>query len=222
MNLLPPPFDLLPSLIPGLLITIQITLGGAVVAALASFVAGLARLSKFAVVRLTALTYIDLFRGTSALVQLFWFYFALPMLGIELSAMATGILVLGLNIGSYGAEVVRGAVQAVPQTQWEAAKALNFTSQHTLWRIILPQALPAMLPTFGNLLIELLKGTALVSMITLADLTFRAQTLRAENLRSGEIFAIVLLLYFILAMAITWFIRHLEKRVGGVRRSEVE
>ena len=222
MNALPPPFDLLPALLPGLLITIQITLGGALIAAFAALTAGLARLSKRSVVRIAAVIYIDLFRGTSALVQLFWVYFALPMLGIKLSAMTTGILVLGLNVGSYGAEVVRSTIQAVPKTQWEAAKALNFTPGYTLWRIVLPQALPAMLPPFGNLLIELLKGTALVSMITLTDLTFSAQTLRAETLRSGEIFGLLLLLYFILAMLITWLIRRLEKQFGGVRRSEIE
>jgi len=222
LNTLPPPFDLLPALLPGVLVTFQVTVGGAVIATLAAFAAGLARLSKIAVIRIAALIYIDLFRGTSALVQLFWAYFALPMLGIKISAMTTGILVLGLNVGAYGAEVVRSTLQAVPKAQWEAAKALNFTKGYTLWRIVLPQALPAMLPPFGNLLIELLKGTALVSMITLTDLTFSAQMLRAETLRSGEIFALVLLLYFLLAVCITWFIRRLEKRFGGVRRSEVE
>lgn len=209
---MPPPFDLLPTLLSGLAVTAGLTVGGTIVAAVAAFTAGLAQLSRRWYLRIISIVYIDLFRGTSALVQLFWAYFALPMLGVELSAMATGIWVLGLNIGAYGAEVVRGAIQAVPQEQREAAIALNFTPRQTLWRIIIPQAIPAMLPPFGNLLIELLKSTALVSMITLSELTFQGQMLRASTLRSAEIFALVLVLYFLLAQIIAFIIRRLERK----------
>ncbi|QBQ54919.1 ectoine/hydroxyectoine ABC transporter permease subunit EhuC [Nitrosococcus wardiae] len=209
---MPPPFDLLPPLLSGLAVTAGLTVGGIIVAAVAAFTAGLAQLSRHWYLRVISIVYIDLFRGTSALVQLFWAYFALPMLGVELSAMATGIWVLGLNIGAYGAEVVRGAIQAVPQEQREAAVALNFTPRQTLWRIIIPQAVPAMLPPFGNLLIELLKSTALVSMITLSELTFQGQMLRASTLRSAEIFALVLVLYFLLAQIIAFIIRRLERK----------
>ncbi|ADE15779.1 ectoine/hydroxyectoine ABC transporter, permease protein EhuC [Nitrosococcus halophilus Nc 4] len=209
---MPPPLDLLPPLLSGLAVTAGLTVGGTIVAAVAAFTAGLAQLSRRWYLRIISIVYIDLFRGTSALVQLFWAYFALPMLGVELSAMATGIWVLGLNIGAYGAEVVRGAIQAVPQEQREAAIALNFTPRQTLWRIIIPQAIPAMLPPFGNLLIELLKSTALVSMITLSELTFQGQMLRASTLRSAEIFALVLVLYFLLAQIIAFIIRRLERK----------
>jgi polar amino acid transport system permease protein len=212
--IVPPPFDLLPPLLHGLWITVLITAGGAVVAAAAAFAAGLARLSRHAWVSVPALVYIDVFRGTSALVQLFWAYFALPLLGIRLTAMTVGIAVLGLNIGAYGAEVVRGAVQAVPAEQREAAVALSFTERQAMWRIILPQALPLMLPPFGNLLIELLKSTALVSLITLGDLTFQGQVLRSATLRSGEIFTLVLFLYFVTALVITHGMRLLERRLA--------
>ena len=211
---MPQPFDLLPTLLQGLWITLIVMAGGAIVAAVAAFAAGLARLSHRAWVRATALVYIDLFRGTSALVQLFWAYFALPLLGIELDAMTVGIFVLGLNIGAYGAEVVRGAIQAVPVEQHEAAIALNFTQRQTMWRIILPQALLAMLPPFGNLLIELLKSTALVSLITLSDLTFQGQLLRTATLRSAEIFSLVLILYFLVAQVIAHGMRWLERRLA--------
>jgi polar amino acid transport system permease protein len=210
----PKPFDLLPTLLQGLWVTLAITAGGAVVAALAAFAAGLARLSRHRWVSLPALAYIDLFRGTSALVQLFWAYFALPLLGVDLDAMTVAIVVLGLNIGAYGAEVVRGAVQAVPADQHEAAAALSFTDRQAMWRIILPQAVLLMLPPFGNLLIELLKSTALVSLITLGDLTFQGQVLRGATLRSGEIFTLVLLLYFVTALAITYGMRALERRLA--------
>ncbi|MFQ6747534.1 ectoine/hydroxyectoine ABC transporter permease subunit EhuC, partial [Bordetella pertussis] len=159
-----------------------------------------------------AAVYVEVFRGTSALVQLFWFYFVLPMFGMKLPALLVGIVVLGANAGAYGAEVVRGAILAVPAGQREAAVALNLTRARTIWRIILPQAVPAMLPPTGNLLIELLKNTALVSLITITDLTFRGQLLRSETLRTTEIFTLVLLLYFAVALVITGGIRMLERR----------
>ena len=218
-----PPFDLLPSLLPGLGLTLGLTAGGAVVAVMAAFTAGLARRSRHAWLNLPALIYIDLFRGTSALVQLFWAYFVLPLLGVELDAITVGILVLGLNTGAYGAEVVRGAILAVPPGQYDAAAALNFSERQTLWRIILPQVLLPLLPPFGNLLIELLKSTALVSLITLSELMYQGQVLRTATLRSAEIFMLVLLLYFLVALAVTACIRGLERRLavgrdyGGVR-----
>ena len=193
------------------------------VALLAAFVAGLGRLSRSRLQRSLARIYVDIFRGTSALVQLFWVYFGLPLLGISFDAMFAGILVLGLNVGAYGSEVVRGAIQSVPREQREAAVALNLSERQTLWRIILPQALLGMIPPFGNLFIELLKGTALVSLITLSELTFRGQTLRTAMLRSGEIFGLILLLYFLLAQIITFGMRRLEQRLaigqdyGGVK-----
>jgi polar amino acid transport system permease protein len=210
----PQPFDLLPALLQGLWVTLLITAGGAMVAIVAALAAGLARLSRHVWVSMPALVYVDLFRGTSALVQLFWAYFALPLLGIELDAMTVGITVLGLNIGAYGAEVVRGAIQAVPVGQHEAAIALNFTERQALWRIIFPQAVLAMLPPFGNLLIELLKSTALVSLITLSDLTFQGQLLRTATLRSAEIFTLVLILYFLVAQIISYAVRWLERRLS--------
>jgi polar amino acid transport system permease protein len=111
--------------------------------------------------------------------------------------MITGILVLGLNIGSYGAEVVRSTVQGIPRGQREAATALNLSGFQLYRYILIPQAAVTMLPPAGNLLVELLKGTALVSLITLSDLTFQGQILRAETLRTVEIFGLLLAMYFI-------------------------
>src|SRR5690606_36179784 len=119
---------------------------------------GLGRLSKVAPVRWLATAYVEKFRGTSALVQLFWVYFALPRFGVEVSATLAGVLVLGLNGGAYGAEVVRSAIQAVPPGQREAARALGFSARQIRWRLVLPQAVGPMLPPAGNLVIELLKN----------------------------------------------------------------
>jgi len=198
----------------GLPVTLAIMAGGSVVAVVAALAAGLGRVSRIRPWRWTSTIYVEAFRGTSALVQLFWFYFALPRLGVTLSAMTVGIVVLGLNTGSYGAEVVRGAIQAVPKGQWEAATALGFTRGQAMRRIVLPQAALRMIPPAGNLLIELLKNTALALTIGLTEITFRAQALRSETLDTAEIFTVALLLYFMLAQVVSFGMRRAERRLA--------
>src|SRR5690606_20190275 len=156
-----------------------------------------------------------IFRGTSVLVQLFWVYFALPHFGVNVSALAAGVLALGLNAGAYGAEVVRGAVLAVPRGQLDAARALGFSPWQTRWRIVFPQAARAMLPPAGNLAIELLKSSSLASMITLSELTFQGQVLRASTLRTAEIFGLILLLYFGVSQLISYGVRRLERSLDA-------
>ena len=211
--------EMLLPLLRGLAVTVELTVGAVALAVAIALAAGLARLSPHRAVAWPAAVYIEVFRGTSALVQLFWFYFVLPFFGIKLSAFTAGMLVLALNTGAYGAEVVRGAVLAVPRGQLDASAALNLSRRQTLWRIVMPQAFPAMLPPAGNLAIELLKNSALVSLITITELTFAAQLLRAESLRSAEIFGLVLVLYFGVALCITAGVRLLERRAGrGLER----
>ena len=205
--------ELVPPLLEGLAVTLQIMAGAVVLAVPLALLSGIGRLSSLRPVRWTASVYVEVFRGTSALVQLFWFYFVLPLFGVQLPAMLVGIVVLALNAGAYGAEVVRGAIRAVPAGQREAGVALNLTRRQIMQRIVLPQAVPAMLPPAGNLLIELLKNTALVSLITITDLTFRGQLLRSETLRTTEIFTLMLLMYFGVALLITAGVRLLERRV---------
>jgi len=209
--------ELLPKLTRGLGVTVGITLGAALLAAAMALLAGLARRAPWAPVRALVAVYVEVFRGTSALVQLFWAYFALPLLGIHLPAWAVAVAVLGLNVGAYGAEVVRGAVDDVPRGQWEAAASLGLSRRQALLQVVLPQAVPAMLPPFGNLLIELLKATALVSLITMTDLTFQAKVLQAETMRTQELFGLVLLLYFGLALLLTAGVRALERRLAPWR-----
>jgi polar amino acid transport system permease protein len=205
--------ELVPPLLEGLAVTLEIMGGAVVLAVPLALAAGIGRLSTLRPVRWLASIYVEVFRGTSALVQLFWFYFVLPLFGVQLPAMLVGIVVLALNAGAYGAEVVRGAIRAVPPGQREAGVALNLTRGQIMRRIVVPQAIPAMLPPAGNLLIELLKNTALVSLITITDLTFRGQLLRSETLRTTEIFALMLLMYFAVALMITAGVRLLERRV---------
>ncbi|MBD0867247.1 ectoine/hydroxyectoine ABC transporter permease subunit EhuC [Achromobacter anxifer] len=205
--------ELAPPLLQGLAVTLEIMAGAVVLAVPLALAAGIGRLSSLRPLRWIAAVYVEVFRGTSALVQLFWFYFVLPLFGVQLPAMLVGIVVLALNAGAYGAEVVRGAIRAVPPGQREAGIALNLTRGQIMRRIVVPQAVPAMLPPAGNLLIELLKNTALVSLITITDLTFRGQLLRSETLRTTEIFTLMLLMYFAVALLITGGVRLLERKV---------
>jgi len=168
-----------------------------------------------------ARVYIEFFRGSSALVQLFWLFFVLPHFGILLEPVTVGIVGLGLNGGAYGAEIVRGAVLSVARGQYEAATALNMSRAQAMRRVILPQAFVAMMPPFGNLFIELLKSTALVSLITITDLTFRANQLVVYTLQSMEIYGITLNIYFVMALAIIVFMRRAERRLArGLARVE--
>ncbi len=205
----------------GAWVTVQLTLMGSALALVAAFAAGLGRLSRFMAVRALATTYIEFFRGTSIFVQLFWAYFVLPFAGITLTPLQAGVLALGLNVGAYGAEVVRGAVKAIGREQREACIALNLTRRQAMRHVILPQALPLMLPTFGNNAIELLKGTAVVSLISLTDMTFQAQVVRAQTGSTLIPFATILVLYFIMASVISFGMRWLERRAArgldGVR-----
>ncbi|QCB48658.1 ectoine/hydroxyectoine ABC transporter permease subunit EhuC [Hydrogenophaga sp. PAMC20947] len=214
--------DFLPELLRGVIVTLQVTAGGAVVAVLAALGAALARLYGPTPLRWFATTYVEVFRGTSALVQLFWLFFVLPHFGLTLSPLVVGIAALGLNVGAYGAEVVRGAIGSVTRGQWEAATALNLTRAQALRRIILPQAFVTMIPPWGNLFIELLKATSLVSLITLSDLAFKAQQINQNTLRTAEVFGSVLLVYLALSVLITVAMRALETRAArGLRRGRV-
>jgi polar amino acid transport system permease protein len=213
----------LPLLLRGSLVTLKVTAVSAVIAFAMSFVGGLARLSKHRIVRWAAGAYIELFRGTSLLVQMFWLFYVFPTFGITLTPFVTGVLVLGLNLGAYGSEVVRGGIQAVPAGQVDAATALDFSPAQRLRRIVLPQALPLMLPPFGTLLIVLLKASSLVSLITIPDLTFDAETLRSATGHTILIYGLVLVIYFLMSEVLASGMRAVEAQVrvrqgGSVRR----
>ncbi|MBR8087566.1 MULTISPECIES: ectoine/hydroxyectoine ABC transporter permease subunit EhuC [Burkholderiaceae] len=206
----------------GAVTTLELTVFGSVLALVMAFLAGLGRSSRSPAIRAVATTYIEFFRGTSVFVQLFWAYFVLPILGVTLTPTQAGVLALGLNVGAYGAEAVRGAIASVGREQRGACVALNFTPFQAMRHVILPQALPLMLPTFGNNAIELLKGTAVVSLISLSDMTFQAQTVRSQTGSTLIPFAAILLLYYAMSCVITYGIRSYEKKItsglDGIRR----
>ncbi|MDX8535880.1 ectoine/hydroxyectoine ABC transporter permease subunit EhuC [Mesorhizobium sp. VK25A] len=195
----------------GTLVTCAQFLTATMVALVVALFVGLGKLSTNALIRGVSVIYIELFRGTSLLVQVFWIFFVLPLFGLTLSPFTAGFLSVGLNIGAYGAELVRGAIQSIPRGQWEAATAISLSPARRMRRIILPQAFSIMLPPWGNLLIELLKSTAIVSLISVKDLMFQAKQVNSLAYIPIQAFGIALIIYYILARAaITPLVRWLE------------
>ncbi|MEO6354377.1 MAG: ectoine/hydroxyectoine ABC transporter permease subunit EhuC [Burkholderiaceae bacterium] len=202
----------LDALLTGAATTITLTCSSLALATVFAFAAGISLYARHTLMKPFASAYVGVFRGTSLLVQFFWLYYALPLLGFSMSPMATGIIALALNSGAYGAEVVRGAMQAVSKQQLEAARALNFTSAYTLRKIVLPQAVVEMMPSFSSLAVQNLKDTALVSMITIADLAYKAQELRNLTQDTVPIYGLTLLLYFAMALILMFAMRALERK----------
>ncbi|WP_394433781.1 ectoine/hydroxyectoine ABC transporter permease subunit EhuC [Streptomyces sp. SGAir0957] len=199
--------------LPGIWITIQLTLYSAALATVVAFGVGMARTHRLWIVRFVAGLYTEIFRGTSALVLMFWIFFVLPQLaGWSLVPMWAAVLALGLSYGAYGAEIVRGALNAVAPAQREAGVALSFTPWQRMRLIMLPQAVPEMIPPFSNLLIELLKGTALVSLLGIGDVSFAAYLVRLATTESTEIYSLTLVIYFVLAFLLTRGMRALERK----------
>ncbi|MGW3140900.1 ectoine/hydroxyectoine ABC transporter permease subunit EhuC [Streptomyces sp. NPDC001139] len=199
-------------LLDGVWITVQLTVFSAALAAAVAFVIGLARTHRLWVVRFLSGAYFEIFRGTSALILMFWIFFVLPIgFGWQLVPMWAAVLALGLSYGAYGSEVVRGAVQAVAPAQREAGIALSFTPAQQLRKIILPQAWPEMVPPFNNLLIELLKGSALVSIMGVGDIAFGASLVRNATGQSAPVYTVILVMYFVLAFVLTRGMRLVER-----------
>ena len=206
-----------PILIKGTITTIELTVLGAILALVISFIVGIARISSFKSIRVVAIIYLEFFRGSSALVQMFFIYFVLPMWGIYFDALTAGVIACGCNVGAYGSEVVRGAILAVDKDQHEAAKALNYSNYEKYRYVIIPQAIPIMIPTFGNLLIELMKLTAVCSLITISDLTFMAHIIRVQTALTLEPFLIILVIYFIIASVLVKIVDLIAKKFSKGR-----
>jgi polar amino acid transport system permease protein len=194
--------------------TLSIFLTAAVFSFLMAFIAGLTRLSGNILVRGVAAVYVEVFRGTSLIVQLFWLYYAVPMLfNINLgSNWWVGVVAIALNYGAYMSEVVRTSVISVDKGQTEAGIALNLSRFQRMRHVILPQALRLMLPEFGNYSIQILKGTALVSLIGLTDILYFGDIYRSTNLSEGPLaYLMVLIMYFIIALPLIWLSKKGEK-----------
>ncbi|UUZ45192.1 ectoine/hydroxyectoine ABC transporter permease subunit EhuC [Janibacter limosus] len=201
----------LPQLAEGVLVTLQLTVGGAVPAFVVSVGFGLLSISPVAPLRWLSTIVVEFFRGTSLVVQVFWLYYVMPLFGVSMDAVLTGVIALGLNYGAYGAEVVRGSINAVDKGQWEGAKALNMSPLTRMRRIIWPQAWVLMLSGYNNLLIMLIKGTAVALFIGLQDFAYELDELRVDT---TTIFAygIGLLVYYLFALVFSSGLRQLETR----------
>jgi polar amino acid transport system permease protein len=209
--------DLLPNLLRGAAVTVEVTAAASVLALVLSLPVALARLSPAWPLRLLGATYVEILRGTSALVQLFYLFFILPLFGVRLDPLPTAIIGLGLNFSAYASEIVRGAILGVDRGQWEAAAALHLSHTATLRRIVLPQAVAVMLPSLASLLIQLLKSTALVSLITLSDLTFAGQALITATGRPFVVWGLVLAFYYVLSLPLEWAAGRLESHAAAYR-----
>ncbi|MCO5089532.1 ectoine/hydroxyectoine ABC transporter permease subunit EhuC [Bosea sp. (in: a-proteobacteria)] len=208
----------LPNLLGGIGVTAQIAVLSALVAFLLASIFGVMRGSARRSLAILAIIYIEFFRGTSLLVQLFWLYFVLPQFGVSWPPLWVAVIGIGLNYGAYGAEIVRAALASVAKGQREAAHALGLTGLQCLRLVIVPQALVIFIRPWGNLMIQLLKATSLVSLITIADLTYRAYQLTQLTMQTMQIMGLVLLIYFVLAQIIAAAVSFADLRVGTWRR----
>jgi polar amino acid transport system permease protein len=208
----------LPFLLGGLVNTLAIAGAASLVALALALAVGSGRYLGGSWLRVPLTAYVEIFRGTSLLLQLFWLFFVLPTFGVDLTAMTVAVLGIGLNYGAYGSEVVRGALAAVPRGQVESAVSLGLRPLAAFALVILPQALPVMIQPLGVLAIQLLKATSLASLITISDLSFRAYQLNQLTSRSMLIFGIVLALYFVCAQAIAAAVACADAAAGRWRR----
>ncbi|MFD3271837.1 ectoine/hydroxyectoine ABC transporter permease subunit EhuD [Paenibacillus dendritiformis] len=204
--------EILPQLLQVLPITIGATLLGFAAACLLGLPLALARRSRYKVVSVLANAWMEFIRSTPLLVQLFVLFYALPLYGISFSPFVTGIIGLGLHYSAYLSEVFRSGIEAVPAGQWEAAKALNFGRRHSWTNIILPQAIPPIIPVMGNYLITMFKETPVLSAITLVELLQTAKAIGSGSFRYLEAFTMVGLLFLLLSYPSSLLVSRLEKK----------
>lgn len=205
--------DIFPVLAQGIKVTVLVLVLSAIFSYIVAIFSGLCRLSRFWIVRTGTAVYVEIFRGTSLIVQLFLLYYALPMLfDFHLgSSLVAGVLAISLNYGAYMSEIVRGAILAVDKGQTEASTALNMTSFQRMRLIIFPQALRMMLPEFGNYLIQILKATSLVALISMHDILYYGNIYRSTHISEGPmVYLLALIFYFILALPLIFLARKLE------------
>lgn len=204
--------EILPQLLQVLPITIGATLLGFAAACMLGLPLALARRSRYRAVSMLANAWMEFIRSTPLLVQLFVLFYALPLYGVSFSPFVTGVIGLGLHYSAYLSEVFRSGIEAVPAGQWEAAKALNFGRRHSWTNIILPQAIPPIIPVMGNYLITMFKETPVLSAITLVELLQTAKAIGSGSFRYLEAFTIVGLLFLLLSYPSSLLVSRLEKR----------
>lgn len=206
---------ILPDLLRGLVVTIEATLLGYVVALVLGLVWAILRRSPSRIVNQTVHWVVEFIRSTPLLVQLFFLFFALPSTGVQFSALVTGIIGLGLHYSSYTSEVYRAGIADVPVGQWEAATALNLPRRRVWFGVVLPQAVRKVIPTLANYLIAMFKDSPLLLAITVPEMLHSAYDVGAKSLRFLEPMTIVGVLFVIVSLLSSLLLRRLEFRYGN-------
>ena len=200
-------------LIPGIKVTIPLTLLSFAVSLVLGLVLALVQVANIRVLKQIAFIYIWIFRGTPLLVQLFIIFFGLPGLGIMIDAFPAAVLAFGLNLAAYNAEVFRSAIDAIPKGQLEAAYMVGLNYPQALWRIIMPQAFKIAFPSLFNNLISLLKDTSLASSITVIELFTSAQQIAARTYEPFALYCEAAVIYLAFSTALTWLQTYLEGKL---------
>ena len=206
--------EILPQMLMATLNTIMAAAIGYAIAAIVGLLFLLGQRTSFKIVNIINREIVEFIRSTPLLIQLFFVYFVLPQFGITLSAWVCGMITIGLHFGTYLSEVYRGALEGVPKTQWEACRALNFTTFYTYRRIVLPQAFPIAIPGMGNYLVGIFKDTPLLSTIGVAELFHAATAVGGYHYRYLEPYTIVGIIFLILSVPAAMGIRKLENSVN--------
>ncbi|MBB3810418.1 amino acid ABC transporter permease [Pseudochelatococcus contaminans] len=198
----------------GLVMTLKLTVLSILIGSVIGFAVALARTSSNGVLRFICATYVEFFRGTPVLVQLFWIFFCLPLiLGVELSNLVSGVIALSLYMGAVSSETFRAALRTVGPEQHDAAIALGLPSHVEVTYVVLPQALLRAAPPLLSNSVSLFKESALVSAVGLADLMFVGQNISNTTGRPVEVLTIVALIYFVIAFPITRVVTVFERRM---------
>ncbi len=206
--------DILPQLLRGLTITVYATLIGTAIAMVVGLLLAMARRSHVRLISWPVAGFIEFVRSTPLLIQLFFLFFVLPEFGLRFSPLVTGIIALGLHYSTYTSEVYRAGIDGVPKGQWEAATALNFSPVHKWTKVVLPQAIPNVVPALGNYLIAMFKDTPLLAAITVVELLQVARSIGSEQFRYLEPLTLVGLLFLIVSYVSAVLVRRLEMRLG--------
>jgi polar amino acid transport system permease protein len=200
----------------GLLVTIEATVLGSIVAYVLGLVLALLRRSPVRIVSTVTWLFIEFIRSTPLLVQVYFMFFVLPKIGLQFDPLTTGVITLGLHYATYTAEVYRAGIEAVPVGQWEAATALSMPRARTWTGIILPQAVPRVLPALGNYTISMLKETPVLLTIGVLDIVGIAREEGALNFRYVEPITIAGVLFLVLSFSASLLTRWMERRVGTI------
>ena len=204
-----------PLFVSGMLVTLAYTAGTILLGLVIGLALGLARLSRSRLLNAPLVGLIEVFRCTPLLVQIIWFYYALPViLNVQIPAVVAATAVLSLYTGAFYAEIFRGGIVSIEQGQWDAARALGLRPRHVMRLVVLPQAVRRMVPPFMNQSIIQLKNTSLVSTIAVPDLLYQGTLITADTYRPLEVYTVVALIYFALLFPATRFVQAFEQRLA--------